>query len=137
MKFTNIKKNRTISKRIGAITMAALIGFAPVSLLTIVDRPSVAAESEKQEEYKPAVWNGSLVGFKSLFYKIYDEMTTPIEVSIKTTSSTSTMVTTATTTTTTESTTTTEMTTISTIAKTGSIDLTPPKSIFNNFLSAN
>jgi hypothetical protein len=112
MKFTNIKKNRTISKRIGAITMAASIGFAPVSLLTFVDRPSVAAESEKQEEYKPAILNGSSVGFKSLFYKIYDEMTTPIEVSTKTTSSISTMAsTTATTTTTTESTTTTEMTT--------------------------
>lgn len=112
MKFTNIKKNRSISKRIGAITMAALIGFTPVSLLNFANRPSVAAESEKQEEYKPASLNGSLVGIESLFYKIYDEMTTPIEVSTKTTSSTSTMVTTATTTTTTtESTTTTEMTT--------------------------
>ena len=111
MKFTNIKKNRSISKRIGAISMAALIGFTPVSLLNFANRPSVAAESEKQEEYKPASLNGSLVGIESLFYKIYDEMTTPIEVSTKTTSSTSTMVTTATTTTTTESTTTTEMTT--------------------------
>lgn len=115
MKFTNIKKNRSISKRIGAITMAALIGFTPVSLLNFADRPSVAAESEKQEEYKPASLNGSLVGIESLFYKIYDEMTTPIEVPTKTTSSTSTMVTTATTTTTTtESTTTTEMTTTTT-----------------------
>lgn len=110
MKFTTMKKNRTISKRIGAITMAALIGLTPASLLNFV-RPSVAAESEKQEEYEPANLNGSLVGIESLFYKMYDEMTTPIEVSAKTTSSTSTTITTATTTTTTESTTTTEMTT--------------------------
>lgn len=110
MKFTTMKKNRTISKRIGAITMAALIGFTPASLINFV-RPSVAAESENQEEYEPANLNGSLVGIESLFYKMHDEMTTPIEVSAKTTSSTSTTVTTATTTTTTESTTTTEMTT--------------------------
>lgn len=115
MKFTNIKKNRTISKRIGAITMAASIGFTPVSLLTFADRPSVAAESEKQEEYKPASLNGSLVGIGSLFYKMYDEIPTTIEVSTMTTSSTSTTAsTTATTTTTTESTTTTEMTTTTT-----------------------
>lgn len=112
MKFTNIKKkNRPISKRIGAITMAALIGFTPASLFNF----SVAAGSEKQEECEPTILNGSLVGIESLFYKMYDEMTTPIEVSTMTTSSTSTTAsTTATTTTTTESTTTTEMTTTTT-----------------------
>jgi hypothetical protein len=117
MKFTTMKKNQTVMKRIGAIVMAASIGCASFGLLCHTGKPMVSAETER--DTKPsAVIVDSLVNIASDFNEIENAVLTNSAKTTTTTTSTTTTTTlitsTTTSTTTTETTTTTEIATVPT-----------------------
>jgi hypothetical protein len=117
MKFTTMKKNQTVMKRIGAIVMAASIGCASFGLLCHTGKPMVSAETER--DTKPsAVIVDSLVNIASDFNEIENVVLTNSAKTATTTTSTTTTTTlitsTTTSTTTTETTTTTEIATVPT-----------------------
>ena len=119
MKFTTMKKNQTVMKKIGAIVMAVSIGCASFGLLCYTGKPMVAAETEKNVNESSAVIVDSLVNIASDFDEMKNVvLTNSAKTTTTTTSTTSTTTsitsTTTSTTTTTEATSTTEIATVPT-----------------------
>jgi hypothetical protein len=120
MKFTTMKKNQTVMKKIGAIVMAVSIGCASFGLLCYTSRPMVTAETEENVNESSAVIVDSFVNNAFNSNKIKNVvLTTSAKAATTTTSTTSTTTTsiissTTSTTNTTEATSTTEIATVPT-----------------------